>query len=122
MSHEDNQDDLALARAAAKALRQSEAVDSHTAGQLRAARQRALAVAGKPATTRRLLVPAGAFAVMALAAVVTLRPQQQAASMPSPMADAHGVEALDLLTDDMSPVFYRDLEFYQWLEKEQPHA
>lgn len=121
MSHEDNQEELALARAAVKALRQSETVDSQTSARLAAARQRALAAAGKPAVTRRMLIPAGAFAAMALAAVA-LRPQQHVAPAPMPLADDRGVDALELLTDDMSPAFYRDLEFYQWLEKEQPHA
>jgi len=120
MSHENDQDDLALARAVAQALRQSEAIDSHTAKRLAAARQRALAVAGKPSLTRRLLVPATAFAAIALA-VVSLRPQQQPAQ-PSSVADAHTADTLDLLTDDMSPAFYRDLEFYRWLAQERPHA
>jgi hypothetical protein len=120
MSHENDQDDLALGRAVAQALRQSEAVDGHTAARLAAARQRALLAAGKPALAHRMLVPAGAFAAMALAAVV-LRPHQQTAQSPL-VASSQGVEALDLLTDDASPAFYRDLEFYQWLEKEQPHA
>ena len=118
MSHEIDQDDLALGRAAAQTLRQSETVDRQTAARLAAARQRALLVAGKPSLPHRLLVPASAFAVMALAAVL-LHPQQQATPVP---AAAHHVDALDLLTDDVSPAFYRDLEFYQWLEKEQPHA
>ena len=114
-----DQDDLALGRAAAQALRQSETVDSHTAARLAAARQHALRVAGKPALARRVLVPASAFAAMALAAVV-LRPQQPAQTPVA--ANTQGMETLDLLTDDASPAFYRDLEFYQWLEKEQPHA
>ncbi len=120
MNHQSDQDDLALARAAAQALRQSETVDSHTAARLAAARHRALAVAGKPALSRRLLVPASAFAAIALA-VVVLRSQQQAAHAPV-IADVHGADTLELMTDDMSPAFYRDLEFYQWLAKEQPHA
>ena len=120
MNHENDQEDLTLARAAAQALRQSETVDSHTAARLAAARRRALAVAAKPVMTRRLLVPASAFAAIALA-VVVLRPQQQAMQAPL-IADAHGIDTLDLLTDDMSPAFYRDLEFYQWLEKERPYA
>lgn len=120
MSQEDHQDDLALAYAAAKALRQSETVDSKTAAKLLIARRRALAVAGTPSVPRRLLVPAGAFAAMALA-VIALRTQHVApASLP--VDEAHNIDALDLLTDEMSPSFYRDLEFYQWLEKEQPHA
>ncbi len=120
MSQEDHPDDLALARAAAKTLRQSEAVDSDTAQRLAAARQHALSVAAKPAMARRLLVPAGAFAAIALA-VMVLRPQPQTIAAPA-IANAQGVDTLDLLTDDMSPAFYRDLEFYQWLEKERPHA
>jgi hypothetical protein len=120
MSHGNEQEDRALGRAAAQALRQSETVDSHTAARLAAARQRALAVAGKPAMARRWLVPASAFAAIALA-VLALRPQQQAVQAPV-IANAHDIDTLDLLTDDMSPAFYRDLEFYQWLEKERPHA
>lgn len=120
MNHETDQDDLALGGAIAQILRQSEAIDSDTAARLSAARQQALMLAGKPALARRLLVPASAFAVMALVAII-LRPQSQA-TPSSAVANAHGVEALDLLTDEASPAFYRDLEFYQWLEKEQPHA
>jgi hypothetical protein len=120
MNHETDQEDQAFARFVAQELRRSEVVDGATAQRLAAARQRALAVAGKSRRSRRLLVPATAFTAIALLAVA-MRPQQHTATAPV-IAAPQNLDALDLLTDDMSPTFYRDLEFYRWLEQERPRA
>lgn len=117
MSHQNDLDDQAFARAAAQMLRQSEAIDSRTAARLATARQQALAAADAPSWGRLALIPAAALGAAALVAV-TVHPLQHQVEP----AQTAGIDTLDLLTDDMSPTFYRDLEFYRWLEKEHPHA
>lgn len=121
MNHENNQDDLAFARKAAQALHRSEAVDSETAAKLAIARKRALAAARTPFLQVRAMWPAAAVTAAAFVAVLVLIPRSNPA-LNQPIADASGVDTLDLLTDDMSPAFYRDLEFYQWLAQERPNA
>lgn len=121
MNHKKDQDDQSLARSAAEALRRSENIDSHTAAKLRAAREHALAAADTPSFTRRVLLPATAFAAMAMVTVLLMVPRQHQQSSPL-TGDAQNIDALELLTDDMSPAFYHDLEFYRWLEQQRPHA
>lgn len=121
MNHDKDQDDQALAHTAAEALRRSENIDRATAAKLIAARERALAAVDTPRFGRRLRVPATAFALAGLVAMLSMypRPHQE----PSPITvNAQSIDALDLLTDDMSPAFYHDLEFYRWLEQQGPHA
>jgi hypothetical protein len=117
MNNELDGEDQAFAQAMARKLRASENVDRDTAARLAVARRRAVANAASRSPWHWSL-PIGAFATGVLALAMTLYPRQAA----EPAADAHVVDALDLLTDDKGPEFYRDLEFYRWLDQEHPHA
>jgi hypothetical protein len=95
-------------------LRASRDVDPVVAGRLRAARRTALAHPHH-STARRLLLPAGAFAVLALA---TLMVWQPGGGPPSPAVVAQpGDEPNDLPpdADSADPALYKDLQFYSWL-------
>jgi hypothetical protein len=96
-------------------LRASRDVDPAIAGRLRAARRTALA-GPQHATARRLLLPAGAFAVLALA---TLTVWQPGGGPPAPtvVAQPGDSEPNDLPPDaDVAdPALYKDLQFYSWL-------
>lgn len=120
MSQEDQPEDQAFVQSLRTALRASEAVDTATARRLALARARA--VAAVPADTRSgwsWMVPAG-MVTAALALVVGLHRTSPVAPVP---ADQQTADTLDLLTDDKDPQFYRDLDFYKWLEKQpQRHA
>ena len=123
MNQEADRDDLSFAYEAARQLRRSEgALDRDALEKLAAARRRALAAA-RPATRRRWLLPtAGIASVLMAGALLTMFARQHMALSTQVVTESRGVETLDLLTDKMSPAFYHDLEFYQWLEKERPHA
>ncbi|MES2490468.1 MAG: hypothetical protein V4607_11820 [Pseudomonadota bacterium] len=120
MNHENDQDDLAFARNAAHALRRSEAVDNETTAKLAIARKRALAATNTYSLIRSIW-PVTAVTAAAIVAVLLLQPRSNSALNPA-VSDASGVDTLDLLTDDMNPAFYRDLEFYQWLAQRRPNA
>ncbi|WP_413623949.1 hypothetical protein [Luteibacter sp. Lutesp34] len=96
-------------------LRASRDIDPAIAGRLRAARRTALAQP-HPSAARRLLVPAGAFAVLALA---TLMVWQPGGGPPSPavVAQPGDSEPNDLPpdADSADPALYKDLQFYSWL-------
>ncbi|URL59368.1 hypothetical protein IM816_04455 [Luteibacter flocculans] len=96
-------------------LRASRDVDPAIAGRLRAARRTALA---KPQTsaTHRLLLPTGAFAVLALAALMAWRPGVAPSAPPAvtQMADADPND-LPPDADSADPALYKDLQFYSWL-------
>ena len=103
------------ARAAYRAAARQ--VDPATAARLRAARQTALAAPhAAPAWSRRVLLPAGAFAVLALA-LVTLWPNMRT-PLPaaSPVAVGESGEGeLPPDPDSTDPALYQDLDFYRWL-------
>ncbi len=84
-------------------LRASEQLDFVTQAKLSAARTRALAAA--PRHTGWWLATGGLTAAAVLAAMLVLRAPQ-----PLPAT----ADALDLLTDDVDPEFYQDLDLYQW--------
>jgi len=96
-------------------LRASRDVDPATAGRLRAARRTALT---KPhaSATRRLLLPTGAFAVLALAALMAWRPGV-APSAPPAITQTADTDPNDLPpdADSADPALYKDLQFYSWL-------
>jgi hypothetical protein len=108
-------------RARALYLEASRQLDPSTAERLRAARRQALAAA-RPAPhrfTSRLLLPAGAFAVLALATLMIWQPLRhtasatpQAASATQP-ADADADLPPD--ADSADPQLYQNLDFYDWL-------
>jgi hypothetical protein len=116
----------------ARALYQEAAhrVDPVTAGRLRAARRTALEAAktqASPHHRARVLVPVGALAAMALAALMVWQPtpgphdtsSQQAAVTSVPIASEQDVEALPPGTDKTDPALYQNLDFYSWLAANQ---
>ncbi|MEX1828603.1 hypothetical protein [Luteibacter sp. CQ10] len=97
-------------------VRASRDVDPVTAGRLRAARRTALA-SPRDSLVRRLAIPAGAFAMIALA---TLMVWQPGGSPSTPTAFGEHVvdtEPNDLPpdADSADPALYQDLQFYSWL-------
>jgi hypothetical protein len=107
-------------RARALYLDASRQLDPDAAGRLRAARRRALAAA-RPAPARlapRLLLPAGAFAVLALATLMIWQPLRHADHAPPHAAAAPAIEADSDLppdADSADPQLYQNLDFYGWL-------
>lgn len=96
----------------------SRQLDPATAGKLRAARREALAAAAAPVHARfaRMLVPAGAFAAIAVAALMVFSPRDSA-PVQAPGA-AQTVEADGDLPPDLSntdPSLMQNLDFYDWL-------
>src|SRR4051812_48220418 len=99
-------------------LRASRDVDPATAGRLRAARRTALAAPQTASATRRLMLPAGAFAVVALASLMLWQPGgAPPAAPPAAMQSADADVASDLPPDPDSadPALYQNLQFYSWL-------
>jgi len=110
-------EDERLAAELRRALRQSEALAPDVAAQLRAARARALDATPLRRPWRWAL-PAAAMAVLVAALWLPLRPP---ATSSAPAASG-AADAVEVLTDEQSPDFYQDLELYEWLEQEGPHA
>ncbi|MGP1664366.1 MAG: hypothetical protein ACTS5I_00320 [Rhodanobacter sp.] len=98
-------------------------VTPSTAGRLRAARRQALEAANAPRQHGvRWLVPSGAFAAIALAALMMWQPLTQHASAPPLQATTSAIDNnLDLDSelppdaDQTDPNLYQDLDFYGWL-------
>ncbi|WP_426700444.1 hypothetical protein ACPPVV_13720 [Rhodanobacter sp. Col0626] len=97
-------------------------IDPATAGRLRAARRKALEPSrATPHHTIRWLIPTGAFAVIALAAMMVWQPLPQRHAATSTQA----VNAADTTTDldndlppdadKTDPNLYQNLDFYGWL-------
>jgi hypothetical protein len=94
-------------------------VDPVTAGRLRAARREALqAPAASAQRTVRWLIPSGAFAVIALAALMVWQPLPRQHTL----AAIHPANTLDDADADLppdadktDPNLYQNLEFYDWL-------
>ncbi|MCX7513916.1 hypothetical protein [Frateuria sp. STR12] len=106
-------------RARALYLDASRQLDPAAAARLRAARREALAAA-RPAPSRlapRLLLPAGAFAVLALATLMIWQPLRQADHAPSHAMPATADADADLPpdADSADPQLYQNLDFYGWL-------
>ena len=97
-------------------------IDPVTAGRLRAARREALAAAQAPQRhTARWLIPTGAFAAIALAALMVWQPlPHRAPSPPTQVANATDASAdldneLPPDADKTDPNLYQNLDFYGWL-------
>lgn len=95
-------------------------VDPATAGRLRAARREALQAARAPIRhPTRWLIPTGAVAAVALAAMVVWQPLPRAPSSMQINHPAHAaVEADAELPPDAEqadPALYQNLDFYAWL-------
>ncbi|HZX71293.1 MAG TPA: hypothetical protein VFE77_10795 [Rhodanobacter sp.] len=95
-------------------------VDPATAGCLRAARRGALQEARNPrGHATRWLVPTGAVAAIALAAMMVWQPLPRAPSMTA----EHHVASAALESDNelppnaeqVDPALYQNLDFYAWL-------
>lgn len=96
-------------------------IDPATAGRLRAARRKALEPS--PASTHhtiRWLIPTGAFAVIALAAMMVWQPLPQHHIATATQA-VHAADPADLDNDlppdadKTDPNLYQNLDFYGWL-------
>lgn len=96
-------------------LRASRDVDPAMAGRLRAARRTALSQP-HASTARRLLLPAGAFAVIALATLMVWQPGVSPSAPPA-ISQAGDADQNDLPpdADSADPALYKDLQFYSWL-------
>jgi ferric-dicitrate binding protein FerR (iron transport regulator) len=104
-------------------------IDPATAGRLRAARRTALEAAtaqASPHHRARVLVPVGALAAMALAALMiwqpTPRPQDNSAqqvNVASTAAPEQDAEVLPPGADKTDPGLYQNLDFYSWLAANQ---
>jgi hypothetical protein len=109
--------DSALQRRARELYqRASREVDPATAGRLRAARRTAL-LATRESHTRRMLLPTGAFAVIALAAMFAWPTSQHSTRVPSPIVAMSSDVDNDLPpdADSADPALYQNLDFYGWL-------
>ena len=102
-------------------LQAAQHIDPDTAGNLRAARRKALRAAEAPESrVTRWLIPTGAFAVIALAALMVWQPiAQHHATTP---LQASGLSAAPDLDSDLppdadqtDPNLYQHLDFYGWL-------
>lgn len=96
-------------------------LDPATAARLRAARRAALSGADGSSLAQRLrqlLLPAGAFAAIAFAALMLSSPVQSptnSATDLSPVTEAEGELPPDAAAAD--PALYQNLDFYGWLAK-----
>jgi hypothetical protein len=103
----------------------SRQLDPATAGRLRAARRTALQAAQAPAHGRlRSLLPVGALAAVALAALMVWQPLQRGDSAGAIPAGTTGTASElppDLETQD-SPELYQNLDFYSWLASHRASA
>jgi ferric-dicitrate binding protein FerR (iron transport regulator) len=108
----------------ARALYQeaTQRIDPVTAGRLRAARRTALGAASaqtSPHHRARLLLPFGALAAMALAALMIWQPaphQPESSQPAAAMATATDPDSeLPPGADKADPGLYQNLDFYGWL-------
>jgi hypothetical protein len=100
----------------------SHSIDPATAGRLRAARRTALEAAQKPAQPRgvRMLLPTGALAAIALAALMAWSPLQNRGNdaLQAQMNVAKVIDAESDLPpdpDNADPGMVQNLDFYDWL-------
>ncbi len=123
--HDRSARDRRIARRAAQQLtREADALDDATRARIRAARLRALdALDDRPAITAPTLTRFGVPAVAAIAAtavvVMLVVPRGSAPPPPDPIAGL-GLEDLDILAAGEDLELYEHLEFYRWLETNEP--
>jgi ferric-dicitrate binding protein FerR (iron transport regulator) len=102
-------------------------IDPATAGRLRAARRTALEAATSPSSSHhraRVLLPVGALAAMALAALMIWQPspRQTVNNVPTTAmatASEQDIEQLPPGADKADPGLYQNLDFYSWLAANQ---
>jgi hypothetical protein len=111
-------DDRIEQRARALFRTASRELDPAMAGRLRAARREALQPVSASRRAARLLLPAGAFAVVTLAALMVWSPHRSLTPMPpsatTMLAPADDGE-LPPDADSADPALYQNLDFYGWL-------
>lgn len=95
-------------------------IDPATAGRLRAARREAMAATAAPAHARlvRRLMPAGAFAAIALAVLMVVSPVSRDSAPAQGASNVQTVEADGDLPPDLNntdPSLMQNLDFYDWL-------
>jgi hypothetical protein len=95
-------------------------LDPATAGRLRAARRTALEAVRTPAPHHRMraLLPAGALAAVALAALMVWQPLQHDAMPAAAVTSATHATDNELPPDpdgNDDPGLYQNLDFYSWL-------
>lgn len=101
----------------------SQHIDPATAGRLRAARRTALESAHAPKhRATRWLIPSGAFAMLALVALMVWQPLPHRSASPTtaqmavaPQASAEIDNDLPPDADKTDPNLYQNLDFYGWL-------
>ena len=103
-------------------LEAAQRIDPATAGRLRAARREALAATqSRQHHTARWLIPTGAFAAIALAALMVWQPLPHRATTASPQMANAADQGADLDNelppdaDKTDPNLYQNLDFYGWL-------
>lgn len=104
--------------------RASHELDPTIAGRLRAARREALQRPAPTPLANRLLLPAGAFAMLALATLLVWQPHQRApeSALPSSTTAATSIDIESELppdADSADPNLYQNLDFYGWLADNQ---
>ncbi|KAF1009637.1 MAG: hypothetical protein GAK28_00277 [Luteibacter sp.] len=99
-------------------LRASRDVDPATAGRLRAARRTAMA-GPRESMARRLLIPASAFAMVALATLMVWQPGGGGNAVESSaigqVMESESPSDLPPDADSADPSLYQNLQFYSWL-------
>jgi hypothetical protein len=103
-------------------LEAAQRIDPATTGRLRAARRQALTAAQAPRHhTARWLIPTGAFAAIALAALMVWQPLPHRAPSPTTQV-ANATDATPDLDNELppdadktDPNLYQNLDFYGWL-------
>ena len=99
----------------------SQHIDHVTAGRLRAARRTALDAARSPQHhTARWLIPAGAFAAIALATMMVWQPQSASvvsliSTARAPLQTAENDSDLPPDAEKTDPNLYQNMDFYKWL-------
>ncbi len=103
-------------------------VDPGTAGRLRAARRNALQEARSPHphAAARWLIPTGAVAAIALAAMMVWQPLPRAPSVAQDRVAARAVPESDNElppnAEQVDPTLYQNLDFYAWLAANDSRA
>lgn len=113
-------DDQIEQRARALFRAASQDIDPAMAGRLRAARREALKAPAAESLSTRLLLPTGAFAVLALATLLVWQPHQRvpgstASAATSVVSDVDVDTLLPPDADSADPNLYQNLDFYGWL-------
>ncbi|GLQ92226.1 hypothetical protein [Dyella acidisoli] len=99
----------------------TQSIDPVTAGRLRAVRRTALEAATahtSPHHRARVLLPVGALAAVALAALMTWQPSPQPQADGKPQVVAVTEQENEYLppgADKADPGLYQNLDFYSWL-------